>query len=477
MLWVWMGDCVYETGMVVGFVRVAGLAGLVAGGRDTGGGGCATLGGIDGGCLVHEMIGGCFMVGSAVVSQKVEPFGPMAGLRVLDWTMWQFGPVAASMLGDMGADVIKIEALDGDVGRAVSSLESANAGMPDGRNAYFETCNRSKRGVAINLKTAEGREIAHRLVAGADVVIENFRNGVAERLGMDYETLREINPRLVYASASGFGTLGPDALMPSLDACGQARAGLMMSATPPWAKHPVSVRGAPSDQIGGITLCLGILAALWARETQGVGQKVEVSHMSSTMWLQGLAIGMDLLIGNHMPTLDRGNVRNYMYNIYLCKDGSWLRISNPQPRRYWRPFVTALGIEHVLDDERFAGVEDGAEVVPELLTLIEETFATRTYAEWDAIFREYGFIYARVQSVEELKDDPQVIANEYITGFEHPDLGDIRVCNFPVRYSETPAAVVRGAPELGQDTEAILIDELGYGWDDVARFQGAGAIL
>ena len=403
--------------------------------------------------------------------------GALAGVRVLDWTMWQFGPVAASMLGDMGADVIKIEALDGDVGRAVSSMESAQAGMPNGRNAYFETCNRSKRGIAVNLKTAEGREIVHRLVAGADVFIENFRNGVAERLGMDYETLRGINPMLVYGSASGFGTLGPDAGMPSLDACGQARAGLMMSATPDWAKHPVSVRGAPSDQIGGIVLCLGILSALLARQSQGVGQKVEVSHMSSTMWLQGLAVGMDLLIGSHMPALNRDSVRNYMYNIYRCKDGSWLRISNPQPKRYWRRFAEALGIGWVLDDERFQGVEEGAEVVPELLGLIEERFAERTYEEWDAVFREYGFIYAKVQAVEDLKDDPQVIANEYITGFEHPDLGAIRVCNFPVRFSETPAGVVRGAPELGEDTEAVLIEELGYGWDDVGRFQEAGAIL
>ena len=156
---------------------------------------------------------------------------------------------------------------------------------------------------------------------------------------------------------------------------------------------------------------------------------------------------------------------------------SWLRISNPQPKRYWRPFVEALGIPHVLDVPEFQGVEDGAAVVPELLALIEDTFAAKTYPEWDAIFRQYGFIYAKVQDVAELKDDPQVIANDYITDFDHPDMGAIRVCNFPVAFSETPSAIVRGAPELGQDTEAVLIDELGYDWDDVARFQEAGAIL
>ena len=403
--------------------------------------------------------------------------GPLKGVRVLDWTMWQFGPVASSMLGDMGADVIKIEALDGDVGRAVSSIESAEAGMSGGRNAYFETCNRNKRGIAVNLKTPEGRKVIHKLVETADVFIQNFRKGVAERLEMDYETLKKINPKIVYGSASGFGPEGPDAEQPSLDACGQARAGLMMSATPPWAKHPVSIRGAPSDQIGGITLCLGIVSALWARESQGVGQKVEVSHMSSTMFLQGLAVGMDLLIGSHMPSLDRDSIRNFMYNIYLCKGDRWLRISNPQPQRYWKPFVEALGLTQTLENSDMEGAETGTAGSPELLKLIEDTFATKTFEEWDAIFRTYGFIYAKIQSIEELKDDPQVIANDYITNFDHPDLGSIKVCNFPVAFSETATSIRKGAPELGQDTESILIDELGYDWDDIGQLQKAGAIL
>ncbi len=403
--------------------------------------------------------------------------GPLAGVRVLDWTMWQFGPVAASMLGDMGADVIKIEALDGDVGRAVARMESADAGLPAGRNAYFETCNRSKRGIAVNLKTGEGREIAHKLVEGADVFIQNFRKGVAERLDMDYETLKKINPKLIYASASGFGPEGPDAELPSLDGCGQARAGLMMSSTPPWARHPVSVRGAPSDQIGGITLCLGILSALWARESKGVGQKVEVSHMSSTMWLQGLAIGMNMLAGQHMPALDREAVRNFMYNIYKCRDGSWLRISNPQPARYWKPFVEALDIEWILEDPTLEGAQDGTAGSPELLRIIEDTFASKTFKEWDSIFRRYGFIYAKVQTIEELPDDPQVIANDYITGFDHPTIGPIQVCNFPVAFSETPATIRSGAPELGEHTESVLIDELGFDWTDIEKFQNAGAIL
>ena len=195
--------------------------------------------------------------------------GPMKGLRVLDWTMYQFGPVAASMLGDMGADVIKIEAPDGDVGRAVARMSSRPIALAGDRNAYFETCNRNKRGIAVDLKTAEGRDIIYKLVEDADVFIENYRKGIPERLGMGYETLRKINPRLIYGSGSGYGPVGPDSAKPSLDGCGQARSGLMVAATGPSATEPSYISGAVSDQMGGIILCLGVVSALHARGQTG----------------------------------------------------------------------------------------------------------------------------------------------------------------------------------------------------------------
>ena len=200
---------------------------------------------------------------NATLSQKTEKYGPLSGVKVLDWTMWQFGPVAASMLGDMGADVIKLEALDGDVGRAVSSIESADAGMPNGRNAYFETCNRNKRGIAVNLKTAEGREIVHKLVAEADVVIENFRNGVAERLSMDYDTLKADQPQAdirIRVGVRDEGSGRADAL-PGCVRTGAGRPddvgdptvgeasyiGQGSTIRPDWRHHPV-----PRDTIGAV---------------------------------------------------------------------------------------------------------------------------------------------------------------------------------------------------------------------------------
>ena len=357
-------------------------------------------------------------------------------------------------------------------------MSSRPIGLEGGRNAYFETCNRNKRGVAVNLKTAEGRELVHKLVESADVFIENYRQGVPERLEMDYDSLKKINPELIYASGTGYGPLGPDSAKPSLDGCGQARSGLMMSATQQSQTEPSYVAGAVSDQMGGIVLCLGVISALYAREQTGVGQRVDVSHLSSTMWLQGLAVSMQLLSGYHYRSTDRKNPLNPLVNAYECQDGRWIQFMSAQFQRYWSDFATALGISDLIDDPIVGDIKGMAAGSPELTKIIADRFKTRPVNEWIDIFNQYkDLIFAKVQSVEELETDPQVIANNYITNFNHPVIGEVKMCNFPVNFSETPAGIWKEAPELGQDTESILIDEMGYSWDDITRLQESGSIL
>ncbi|MCS5659980.1 MAG: CoA transferase, partial [Dehalococcoidia bacterium] len=264
----------------------------------------------------------------------------------------------------------------------------------------------------------------------------------------------------------------------SLDGCGQARSGLMMSATQQSQTEPSYVAGAVSDQMGGIILCLGVISALYAREQSGVGQRVDVSHLSSTMWLQGLAVSMQLLSGYHYRSTDRKNPLNPLVNAYECADGRWIQFMSAQFQRYWPDFATALGISDLIDDPIVGDIKGMAAGSPELTKIIADRFKTKAVDEWIDIFNQYeDLIFAKVQSVEELETDPQVIANNYITNFNHPVIGEVKMCNFPVNFSETPAGIWKEAPELGQDTESILIDEMGYSWDDITRLQESGSIL
>ena len=233
---------------------------------------------------------------------------PLDGIRVIDWTIWQQGPVATTMLGDLGADVIKIEErVGGDPGRGIVKMSGVDLG--DRPNFYFEANNRNKRGMTLDLKQPDAREIVHRLVTGADVFVQNFRKGVAGRLGLDYASLRKHNEKLIYASATGYGPEGPDSGDPSFDQLGLARSGIMLAAGEP-GMTPLAIAGGVADQMGAIMLAYGVLAALLARDRTGVGQEVDASHLGSMMMLQGLSVSAKLMMGFALPRTARSAAGN-----------------------------------------------------------------------------------------------------------------------------------------------------------------------
>ena len=410
--------------------------------------------------------------------------GPLDGIRVIDWTMWQFGPVSTLMLADLGAEVIKVESLDGDHGRQFTRVSGIPSQFPDGTIAYFECNNRQKKSIALDLKNPKGVEVMHDLAAKSDVFVENFRNGVADRMGLGYEDVAKRNPMIVYGSATGYGPKGPDASKPAFALTGEARSGALFWAGPEDG-NPYSTGGV-ADQMGGIMLSYGILGALVARERLGVGQKVDASHMGSMMWLGGLKYGMALLNNAVSPRPDRSMARNPLWNYYKCKDGRWIAFSMNQSDRFW-PFVCnaidrmdprAGRGQALLNDERFNSQDARTENREELVSILDSIFITKTLDEWAEALEDSGnTIWERVQDVFDLPNDPQVIANDYIIDFDHPLIGRSKWLQTPVGYNKTPISTRRMAPAHGEHTEEVLIDTLGYTWDDIGRLQDAGVIL
>lgn len=394
--------------------------------------------------------------------------GPLSGIRVIEWSVWQQGPVAGAMLGDLGAEVIKIEEpVYGDGGRSLAALGGTATAV------YFESNNRNKRSVGVNVKTARGRRLVQDLVAHADVFITNFRPTVPEKVGLDYETLRRINPLLVYGEASAFGSEGPDRTARGHDLLGLARSGVMMSG--PSGSEPRHLIGSIADQMGASMLAYGVVAALFARERLGTGQKVESSLLGGMTWLQGFTLAMQLREGATAVALPRTRNVNPLYNWYRCADDAWLALATPQSDKNWPELIAALGRPELADDPRFVDHAARSAHAAECVTLLDEIFAGRTRAAWIAVLSRTAMPFAPVQTPAEVVDDPQSVANDYIS---EDDLGDgpKRRLGFPVRLSETPLSIRERAPELGEHTEQVLIEVLGLGWDEITALKDEAVI-
>lgn len=402
---------------------------------------------------------------------------PLSGIRVLDWTIWQFGPMSTVMLADLGAEVIKIEQKGvGDPGRGLVRIRGIPTDLPGGRNYYFESCNRHKKGIALDLKMPGAREVVYRLVANSDIFVQNFRPGVAERLGLDYATLSGHNPRLIYASASGWGSRGPESQEPAFDYLGLARSGIMFAAGEP-DMPPLGLTGGISDQMGAIMLAHGVVLAVLSRERYGMGQEVHVSHLSSMMALQGLSVAAMCLLGREFPRQARDRAWNPLWNHYHCRDGRWLALAHLQPDRYWADFCRAVGRPELAADPRFATALDREQHAAECVAILDGIFMKRTAQQWVRFLKERGdFIITPVNSIADLLDDPQVVENQYIQEHDHPDMGRVRAVGPPVELSATPGQVAFPAPHLGEHTEQVLREVGGYTAEDMEALKRQGVI-
>ncbi len=402
----------------------------------------------------------------------------LSGVRVLDLTIWQQGPMTTAMLADWGADVVKIEGPDSpDPGRALVRYEAS----PGGANAYFETHNRNKRAIVLDLKCDAGRDLFYRLAGSADVVMQNYRVGVAERLGVGYEKLHELNPRLVYCQASGFGLNGPDAQRPALDPLAQARGGLM-SVTGEPDSPPTRTFTGMADQTSAFLLAYGILVALFHRERTGEGQKVDGSLLQSMLGAQAFNIGSYLMSGTYggspVPRLPRG-LTLPIWNHYRAADGRWLMLAMSQVGRYWPPFVKAVqeatGEQLEPAEISVDWIRMHAGDVVALVARLDELFLRHPAAYWLELFRKYDLLVEIVQEYRDIAGDAQVLANEMLTTLDHPTHGALQFVAPPVTLSATPGRIRTPAPEFGQHTEEVLL-EAGLSWEEIGALRESGAI-
>lgn len=394
------------------------------------------------------------------------------GIRVLEWSYFHLGPVAASILGDLGAEVVKIEdPVAGDPSRGV---EMGVGGIPlinsKNTSAYWEGYNRNKKSIAVDLKKEEGRQVIYRLLPKFDVFLTTFRRRAVEKLGMDYETLKQYNPRLVYGLANAFGPKGPDSDLPGLDLDGQFRAGLAMMQQKP--EQGPSIRFGLGDQGGSICMAFGIIAALLARERLGIGQKIETSLLGSAIWLEYSTLCVTLPTGQDPRPFDRPTNVNPLYNFYRASDGDWFCLSMAmRTDSWWHSFCLAIEHPEFEDDPRFRNQAIRRDNRVEFIKILDGIFSQRTAAEWLERFAEFDVPASRANQLTDLPNDPQVMANQYIIEYDDPVLGKQKASGFPVTMSETPWRMSREPPQHGQHTEEVLMELGGYTWDDISSFK------
>lgn len=395
---------------------------------------------------------------------------PLSGIKVLDFSRLLSGPICSMYLADMGAEVYKIE-------RPGQGDDTRGYGPPfiGQESAYFLSVNRGKKSLTINMKHPEGKEVVSRLARSCDILLENFRPGAVKRLGFGYEELVEENPRLIYASISGFGHQGLESFRkkPGFDVVIQGMSGIPSLTGDPDGP-PSKVGTSIADIMAGIYALIGILAALFAREKSGRGQIVDISMLDGMVSLLTYQSGIYFATGNDPKRMGNKHPTIAPYETFAAQDGYFnLGVGSEQ---IWPKFCTTIKREDLLEDPRFMSNTERVKNMFALSDLLAPIFKTRTVEDWLDTLSTAGIPCGPIYTVGEALNCPQLAARQMVTELNHPTAGKIKVVGNPVKLSDTPSEPHIPPPLLGQHNDSVLQEELGYTAEEVARLKDIGAI-
>jgi len=397
---------------------------------------------------------------------------PLAGISVVDFTMYAAAPCCGRVLAYLGADVIKVEPISGDVYRFMGGAVRASATEDEAPG--FDCENEGKKSIAINLKSEETQNIVGKLLENADIMITNYREDALIKLGLSYDDLKGKYPKLVYGVVDGFGEKGPEAGRPGYDASAyMARSGILGDFTEPGAP-PLNPIGASGDHFAGIALTAGVIAALVGAQRTGKGDKVTTSLYHGGIWTVGsLMIGTQY--GDTYPKSRYNPTTSPINHTYQCKDGEWVIVMALDMSKHWPALCKAIGREDLLQEQRFSSIINQKNNAKELVGLLEEIFAKRTYEEWAQILLEHDVPHEKVCHVKDIVSDEQALVNNFIRPITYPSGKTVYIATPPMKLKEAGDVDVQRAPKIGEHTAEILL-KLGYSAEQIEELKASKAI-
>jgi crotonobetainyl-CoA:carnitine CoA-transferase CaiB-like acyl-CoA transferase len=399
--------------------------------------------------------------------------GPLDGIRIVEYGVFHAGPGGNAILGDLGAEVIKIETFSGDPERSWTRVAGMDLSLKNRESIFFEASNRNKKSICLDINQRKGREIFNRLIKDADVFLTNLRKSTKAKMRLDYAAISKLNPNIIYATVSAYGTEGPMSDLGAFDPLGQARSGMMYVAG---KQEPHLLHLGILDQTTAITMSHAILTALLDRERRGIGQEVNLSLYSAGLWVQYFniliagvfSIDPCILVGDPMQ-------HSPLRKPFRCKDGRWIIGTHHPEEEYWATFCKVTGQGALLQDSRYTTDAGGPSNYIELNVIFDKVFSSKSAEEWMEIFLPHGLMFCPIQHIVEVIKDPQALANDFVVPFEHPVQGKTLIPAYPIHFSACTAGTRSAAPRLGEHTNAVL-HEIGYSEEDIVRFKREGIV-